>query len=459
MLGQHPNRAAMAAGAERAAANAASRAAEATAGGAARRWYPWLVFALSFALLLSDYMSRQVLNVVFPLLKAEWALSDTQLGALGGVVALMVGVLTFPLSILCDRWGRVRSLAWMAAMWSLATLGCALATNFGEMFLARLCVGVGEAAYGSVGIALVLSVFPRHLRASLSAAFIAGGAFGSVLGMALGGLLSSHFGWRWAFAGMALFGLAVVALFRLCITESRVLAQRRALGEEEAAAAAAAPGRTALRPLLAALFSAPSILCAYVGSALQLLVMSALLAWIPSFLSRYYGMATDRAGVTAAGFVLAGGTGMIACGALTDWLARHAPARKWLVSIAYSALCCVLLAVAFRLPAGGAQLALLGAGMLLVGGTAGPASAMVANLTDPRIHGTAFATLTLANNLLGLAPGPFLTGMLSDHIGLLATLQWIPLAGLGATVAFALGRRHYAADLAQLQRRRAARAG
>ena len=84
--------------------------------------------------------------------------------------------------------------------------------------------------------------------------------------------------------------------------------------------------------------------------------------------------------------------------------------------------------------------------MLLVGGTAGPASAMVANLTDPRIHGTAFATLTLANNLLGLAPGPFLTGMLSDHIGLLATLQWIPLAGLGATVAFALGRRHYAAD-------------
>ncbi len=447
MLGQHTNRAAMAAGATRT---------EGTTGSAGRRWYPWLVFALSFSLLLSDYMSRQVLNVVFPLLKTEWALSDTQLGALGGVVALMVGVLTFPLSILCDRWGRVRSLGWMAAMWSLATLGCALATNFGEMFLARLCVGVGEAAYGSVGIALVLSVFPRHLRASLSAAFIAGGAFGSVLGMALGGLLSSHLGWRWAFAGMALFGLAVVALFRVCITETRVQAQRRALGEEEEVAAA--PGRMTLRPLLAALFSAPSILCAYVGSALQLLVMSALLAWIPSFLSRYYGMATDRAGVTAAGLVVAGGAGMIACGTLTDRLARHVPARKWLVSITYSALCCALLAAAFRLPPSTAQLVLLAAGMLLVGGTAGPTSAMVANLTEPRIHGTAFATLTLANNLLGLAPGPFVTGMVSDHIGLLATLQLIPLAGLGATVVFAIGRRHYAADLQQLQRRREARA-
>ncbi len=120
---------------------------------AASRFYPWLVFALSFGLLLSDYMSRQVLNAVFPLLKAEWALSDTELGALGGVVALMVGLLTFPLSILADRWGRVRSLTLMAALWSVATLGCALANSFGEMFIARLCVGIGEAAYGSVGIA------------------------------------------------------------------------------------------------------------------------------------------------------------------------------------------------------------------------------------------------------------------------------------------------------------------
>jgi len=418
------------------------------------RWYPWLVFALSFGLLLSDYMSRQVLNVVFPLLKAEWALSDTQLGALGGVVALMVGVLTFPLSILCDRWGRVRSLCLMAAMWSVATLGCAMANSYGEMFIARLCVGVGEAAYGSVGIALVLSVFPRHLRASLSAAFIAGGAFGSVLGMALGGVLSSHFGWRWAFAGMALFGLVLVGIFRLCITESRVQAQRRALGEDDI-------GDTprqhlAFRPLLSALFSAPSILCAYVGSALQLLVMSALLAWMPSFLSRYYGMATDRAGLTAAGFVLAGGVGMIFCGALTDWLARRAPARKWLVSIAYSTLCCILLATAFRLPPGVTQLVLIGAGMLLVGGTAGPASAMVANLTEPRIHGTAFATLTLANNLLGLAPGPFVTGLVSDHIGLMATLQLIPLAGLGAALVFALGRKYYTADLTRLEGQRKA---
>ena len=126
--------------------------------GVARK-YAWIVFALTFGLLISDYMSRQVLNAVFPMLKGEWALSDGQLGLLSGIVALMVGLLTIPLSLLADRFGRVKSLALMALLWSLATLGCALAQDYQQMFIARFMVGVGEAAYGSVGIAVVISVF------------------------------------------------------------------------------------------------------------------------------------------------------------------------------------------------------------------------------------------------------------------------------------------------------------
>ena len=125
----------------------------------APRLYAWVVFALSFGLLISDYMSRQVLNAIFPLLKSEWTLSDAQLGLLSGIVALMVGLLAVPLSMMADRWGRVRSLVLMAALWSLATLSCGLAQNYEHMFLARLLVGIGEAAYGSVGVAVVLSVF------------------------------------------------------------------------------------------------------------------------------------------------------------------------------------------------------------------------------------------------------------------------------------------------------------
>src|SRR5689334_18310961 len=116
--------------------------------------YAWLVFALTFGLLISDYMARQVLNAVFPLLKAEWALTDGQLGFLSGVVALMVGLLTCPISLLADRVGRVKSIAIMAALWSVATLLCGLAQNYQQMLASRVLVGVGEAAYGSVGIAV-----------------------------------------------------------------------------------------------------------------------------------------------------------------------------------------------------------------------------------------------------------------------------------------------------------------
>src|SRR3954462_12687453 len=97
--------------------------APATPSAGSRRLFPWVVFALTFAPLLSDYMSRQVLSAVFPFLKAEWALSDTQLGGLTSVVALTVGLLAVPLSLLGDRWGRVRAIVLMATIWSLATLG------------------------------------------------------------------------------------------------------------------------------------------------------------------------------------------------------------------------------------------------------------------------------------------------------------------------------------------------
>src|SRR4051794_13668897 len=86
------------------------------------RRYAWVVFSLTFGLLLSDYMSRQVLNAVFPIVKAAWGMSDTQLGSLSGIVALLVGLLIFPLSVLADRYGRVKSIILMALVWCLATL-------------------------------------------------------------------------------------------------------------------------------------------------------------------------------------------------------------------------------------------------------------------------------------------------------------------------------------------------
>ncbi|MET7516483.1 MFS transporter [Streptomyces sp. NPDC005480] len=400
------------------------------------RRYAWLVFALSFGLLLSDYMSRQVLNAVFPLLKAEWLLSDTQLGSLSGIVALMVGLLTFPLSLLADRWGRARSLVLAAVVWSLATLGCAVSASYGQMFFGRFMVGVGEAAYGSVGIAVVLSVFPVGLRATLSGAFIAGGAFGSVLGVSIGGVVAQHLGWRWTFAVMGLFGLVLAAVYGVVVTERRLAPAGRGT---DPAPDTGGPVRT----LLPRLFSSVSVLCAYVGSGLQMFIAMALLAWMPSFLDRYYGLPPGKAGLAAGGFALITGVGMIGGGIVSDRLGRSNPHLKWTVALVCSVGSLVLLAGGFQLPTGVPQLLVIGAGTLLCNATAGPAAAMVASLTPAAVAATAMATLTLANSLLGLAPGPAVTGMLADRLGLDGALRLVPLVAIVAGLAFALGRRHY----------------
>ncbi|MGW7824864.1 MFS transporter [Streptomyces puniciscabiei] len=409
------------------------------------RGYAWTVFALGFGLLLSDYMSRQVLNAVFPMLKAQWLLSDGALGSLSGIVALAVGVLTFPMSLMADRWGRVRSLLLAATMWSLATLGCAVSANYGEMFVGRLFVGIGEAAYGSVGIAVVLSVFPVALRATLSGAFIAGGAFGSVLGVAVGGAVAQAAGWRWAFAAMGIFGLILAVVYGVVVKESRLAPRGRPTGGQDGA-----QERRQLRAHLPRLFSSVSVVSAYVGSGLQLFIAGALLSWLPSFFNRYYHMTAAKAGAVAGGYAMVIGFGMIFGGIASDRISSTTPIRKWAVAVGCSLGSLLLLTFAFQLPAGPAQLSALAVGALLSAGSAGPAAAMVANLTPASIAATAFATLTLANSLLGLAPGPAVTGALADRLGLLGALRIVPLVAVAATVAFLVGRHWYERDLLRL---------
>lgn len=407
------------------------------------RKYAWLVFALTFGLLISDYMSRQVLNAVFPLIKNEWVLSDSQLGLLSGIVALMVGLLTLPLSILADRFGKIKSLTFMAVLWSLATLGCAIAENYQQMFIARFMVGVGEAAYGSVGIAVVVAIFPREMRATLASAFMAGGVFGSFLGMALGGVMAEHYGWRWAFGGMAVFGLCLALLYPMVVKEKKIGIQSRKIKSE------AKPDQ--FKQPLTSIYSSRSVLATYIGSGLQLFVGGTVIVWLPSYLNRFYGMSTDRAGVIAAVIVLSSAIGTILCGMLCDRLGRNRPDRKVSLAIAFCLIGCVLLSIAFGMPAGNGQLLMICIGMFIALGTNGPSSAMVANLTHNSVHSTAFATLTLANNFLGLALGPLVIGKISDVIGLHSAFQLMPLMSIAAAAVFFYAKRHYLRDITRFE--------
>lgn len=410
------------------------------------RLFPWLVFALTFGLLLSDYMSRQVLSTVFPYLKTDWGLSDARLGTLTGVVSLTVGLLAIPLSLIGDRWGRSRAIVAMAALWSLATVGSALAANYQQMLFSRLLVGVGEAAYGSVGLAVVLMVFAPSRRATLSGAFMAAGSFGSVVGVFFGGILAVHLGWRWSFGVMAVIGLALVALYGALVNDAKLTRHQHPGNAEEHATAPTS--RAPLRTLI----STPSVICAYLGSGLQLFVAGTLFAWLPSFFNRAYHLKADKAGVAAAGFILLMAIGMVACGLLTDRVAHQHAERKWATGIAYATLSLTFLALGFAQHTGTTQILLLAVGAFFAAGTTGATTAMVANLTHPSIRATAFGTLTFANNLLGLAAGPIVVGIIADHLGLVGAMRIMPWISVPAIIALIVGRRTYASSLRRVSR-------
>jgi MFS family permease len=401
--------------------------------------FAWAVFALSFGLLMSDHMARQVLNAVGPLLKAEWQLADAELASLSSVVALAVGLLTFPLSLAADRYGRVKSLFAMAALWSAATLGASFAQSYQQMLLARLMVGVGEAAYGSVGIAVVLAVFPVTMRSTLSSAFLAGSVIGQVLGVAIGAEVAAAHGWRAAFQVIGLGGLVLAVLYPMVVREARLGAGRLHEKLDWGLLGRQLLGRRVLW-------------LTYFASGIQLFCTGTLAVFLPLLLTRHYAMPIAQAGKVTALFLLVCAAGMVLCGMLSDRLARRRPEIKPQVAMGLSVFTALAFAGAFAAPPGAVQLVLLACGLLTVAGVAGIAGAMVANLTPSSVHGTAMALLALANNLFGLAPGPMITGWLSDRSDLLTALKLLPLPCLLALGAMALARRDYATEVGMLKK-------
>ncbi len=390
--------------------------------------YGWAIFALILGLMLSDYMSRQVLGAVFPLLKTEWLLSDEQLGRLGSIIPLMVGLLTFPLSLVADRFGRVRAIVVMALLWSVATLLCGIARTYGEMLSARALIGVGEAAYGSVGLAVIIGAFPARMRAVLTASFMAGGPLGSVLGVALGGTLAAEHGWRAPFAAVAGLGIILTLCFALVAREKR-------LGSSQAFE------RAPIRSVIAS----PALRLVYLGSGLQLFVCGAITAWLPSWFNRVYELPLNRAGQAAAAILLVQALGMVLCGLLSDRLALRDSDHRFRLTTCFGLISATLLMTGFLLPPSPLQLAFVGSGAFFAAGTTGPVGSIVAQLAHPALLATAFATLTLANNIFGLAPGPWVAGRLADGADIGSALALCSLAPLLAAACFWQAKRLTAA--------------
>jgi MFS transporter, Spinster family, sphingosine-1-phosphate transporter len=405
------------------------------------RGQAWLAFSMTFALMLFDYIDRQVIVSLFPHLKAEWNLTDKQLGALVSIISIVVAVGGIPVALLADRVSRVKSVVVMAATWSLATISCMFTSTYGQLFAARAVVGVGETGYGSVGAALIASLFPRRMRSALLGAFFAAASLGSVAGVLLGGVIAARWGWKAAFGVVGIPGL-VLALMYLLVRDYHTVALTSQLEQARQSAGSMA------RHIAGALSRSRTVLWACIGAALQLIVVSAVWSWLPSYLNRFHGVAPEQAAKQAALVVLVGALGSFVWGAVVDRFARRRARNKLL---ALALLCVVstgLFLTAFALtPPGAQQFKLILAGGFVMTCTVGVVAAVVIDVIHPGVRSTGAAVLSLFQNLFGLAVGPFLAGVLSDVWGLQQAMAVIPASGVLAALAFVAGSRSYEADL------------
>uniref|UniRef100_UPI003F4937F2 MFS transporter n=1 Tax=Cupriavidus yeoncheonensis TaxID=1462994 RepID=UPI003F4937F2 len=410
--------------------------------------HAWFAFVMTVALMLMDYIDRQVIVSLFPHLKLEWGLSDKQLGGLVSVVSITVALGAVPIALWADRSSRVKSIVMMATAWSLACISCMFTRNYSQLFIARGVVGVGEAGYGSVGAALLTSHFPARMRSALMGGFFAAGSFGSVLGVVLGGIIAAHWGWRAAFGVVGIPGL-VLALLYIFVRDYRTVALSPRLER------ATQNLDSSTRAIVAALTRSPSMLWVCLGTSAQVIVLSTVWAWLPSYLNRTRGLPPEKAAVSAALVVLCGAVGAVLWGAVVD---RSGPRRPRNKLITVAVLC--LLSMAMLMPslgsigltlAPGRQLAWIAVGGLLMTCTAGPAVALVFDVVHPGVRATAGAVLAIFQNLFGLAAGPFFAGVLSDLWTLPVAMAIMPAFSVLAALGYLLAARTYERDAQRIR--------
>lgn len=410
------------------------------------RRHAYFVFALLFLLYMFDYIDRLIVVSIFPFLKADWGISDTQCGLLVSTVYWSILMFSFPASVLVDRWSRKKSIGLMGLLWSLATLACAFVTNFGQLFAARTLIGVGEAGYAPGGTAMISAMFPREKRARVLGFWNASIPLGSALGIGLGGFIAEHFGWRHAFGLVAVPGMILAGLC-YWIKDYQTVALVRSTDQ--------GPGSAVVKmnkgEIAREFYRNFTLIFNNFAFAANVFVTTSLLTWLPAYFNREYGLSMSQAGVKGGLIMMMAVVGAPLGGYLADRWQASRPTARLLFPALSSLVTAALLLAAFGLLHGQAQyLVLLLSGVAAVAFV--PAAVSVTQeVVHPGLRATSLSLNVIVQHLLGSSLGPTFVGFVSDTWTLQAGLLCLPVFCLLAAILFAAGSFFYLRDLARVQ--------
>jgi predicted MFS family arabinose efflux permease len=419
-----------------------------------RAYRAWVLVML-FLTALVGFVDRQIIGGLGQPIKADLGLSDAQLGLLGGLAfALLNAAFTIPVARIAETRSRKLIIGIGLLAWSVATCGCGLARSYVQLLIARVAVGVGEAAGTPISQSLMSDYFPREKRTSAAAAVTLAIPLGALIGTAGGGFIAQHWDWRLAFVLAGAPGLPLAALFLLTVREPlRGHYDPPALAEQPAP-----PFGAVIKRMLAR----PGFLHVQVGSTLAAMGTFGINLFLAPYFFRRYGLDFQQAALIS-GLIsaVAGSVSMYGGGQLADLIGRKDPRfYAWLPGIGI-ALTAPLYLISFLQASWPAAVALLTITGVLQYAYLPASIGVTQNTMEPRMRATAGALVAIMTNLIAAGFGPLIVGALSDHFarraapaptasatGLQQACMLFSLVYLWAAVHFALAGRTLKRDMA-----------
>lgn len=384
-------------------------------------WYLVLVLAVANAV---SFIDRLILSLLIPEVKAELNLSDTQVSLLQGLAfAVFYSLMGLPLARIADAFNRKYLILAGIAVWSLMTALCGVAKGYGQLFLARMGVGVGEAslspsAYSMLSdsfppqkLALPIGVFSAGVTAGMGLAFIAGAAaiqWVTSLGSVVLPVVGELSGWRLVMVIVGSLGAIVIALMAFAREPAR-----------RDGATTRAERSVPLNEVWAQFLAHRSLyLLVFIGYGMTTVAAFGIVTWTPTFYIRSFGLTAPEAGYLLGTVALLGGvSGAVLGGLWADALAKRGDELAKLRVLLY---CCIGLVPAGVLsplmPNVWAALALLFFTFFFGSACSGPTGSFVQILTPSRMRAQFGAAYQLSLSLIGLSLGPTAVALMTDFV-------------------------------------------
>ncbi len=452
------------------------------------RGYRIWVLGLFAAVATFGFVDRIVVQVLVQPIQAELHVSDADMGLLGGLTfAVLYVALSIPIARIAERKNRVAIITIGAALWSVATAASGLAANFTQLLLARIGVGIGEAAGTPATTSIISDYFSPQRRASALSVVGLSVPLGAFLGGSVGGFIALHWGWRAAFLCVGLPGLVLALLQGLTVREplrgshdpesdsgaaagtgtavGSVVRTMAGIGAGIAAGVeievGAAPGVDSHRTpsfatVLWRFWERRSLIQFLVGATLSTIAGYGINYFLAAYFFRRFGLNYAQAGLVV-GVVSSAPAALsiIAGGFVADWAGRRSARWYALIPAIGAALTAPLYIASFESGTWLAAAVLLSVTAICQYAYIPAAAAVTQNMMEPRMQASAAAVTGLVYTLLGQGLGPLFVGMLSGHFtrsgsashGLQMALTLSALVYLWSAVHLVIASRGLARDL------------